>query len=280
MMRILLTLLTLLAIVYAGLCAALFFFQRSLIYFPQPRSLGNNTSRINLSVSGAEMSVSVRLRKGSNALIYFGGNAEDVSRRLPTFSNTFPDHALYLPDYRGYGSSSGKPSEAALFTDAIALFDKIHADYANVLVVGRSLGSGVAVYLASQRPVARLVLVTPYNSIQELAARQVPFFPVRLLLLDKFESWRYAKLVNAPTLIIMAEDDEVIPRESTESLLKYFQHDIALMKVISNTSHNTISDSPEYTAVCGHIRYSKASYKWDRNEAIFLRPAREDSQCY
>lgn len=247
MMRILLILFSLLALIYPGMCAALFLFQRSFIYFPQPRSLDNDTSRIKLPVSGAELSITVRPHKGSNALIYFGGNAEDVSRRLPTFSNTFPDHALYLPHYRGYGGSSGKPSEAALFADAITLFDKVHAEHENVLVVGRSLGSGVAVYLASQRPIVRLVMVTPYNSIQELAAQQFPFFPMRWLLVDKFESWKYAKLVNAPTLIIMAEHDEVIPRKSTESLLKHFQSGIAFMKVVSGTSHNTISDSPEYT---------------------------------
>jgi uncharacterized protein len=246
MMQTLLILFTLLALIYAGLCAALFLFQRSFIYFPQPRSLSNEASRITLFVQEAELNVTVRPHNGSNALIYFGGNAEDVSRRLQSFSNTFPDHALYLLHYRGYGGSSGKPSETALFEDAIALFDKVHADHANVLVIGRSLGSGVAVYLASQRPVARLVLVTPFNSILELAAQQFQYFPVRWLLLDKFESWKYAKLVNAPTLIIMAEQDEVIPRKSTESLLEHFRNGIALMKVVSGTSHNTIFDSPEY----------------------------------
>jgi uncharacterized protein len=246
MMRILLILFVFVTLIYAALCAVLFVFQRSFIYFPQPRLLDNDSNLIKVSVNGAELNVTVRPHKGSNALIYFGGNAEDVSRRLPSFSTTFPDHALYLLHYREYGGSSGKPSETALFEDAIALFDKVHANHANVLVIGRSLGSGVAVYLASQRPVARLVLVTPFNSIQELASQQFPFFPVRWLLLDKFESWKYAKLVNAPTLIIMAEQDEVIPRKSTETLLKHFRNNVASIKILSSTSHNTVSDNPEY----------------------------------
>jgi hypothetical protein len=249
MIRILLICLGVTALVYVGLCAALFAFQRSLIYFPQPRSQGDGTSVITLPVEGATVNVTVRPYSGSKALIYFGGNSEDVSRRLLTFSTAFPDHALYFQHYRGYGGSSGKPSEAALFADAIALFDKVYEEYPNITVVGRSLGSGVAAYLASQRPVARLVLVTPYNSIQELAEQHFPYFPVCWLLVDKFESWKYVELINAPTLIIAAQQDEVIPCASTESLFNRFRAGTAFLKVIAGTSHNTISDSPEYISL-------------------------------
>jgi uncharacterized protein len=249
MMRILLRLFVVVALIYAALCAVLFVFQRSFIYFPQPRSLDNDSNLIKVSVNEAELNVTVRPHNGSNAIIYFGGNAEDVSRRLQSFSTTFPDHALYLLHYRGYGGSSGKPSETALFEDAIALFDKVHADHANVVVIGRSLGSGVAVYLASQRPVKSLILVTPYDSILNLAAQQFPYFPVTWLLMDKFESWKYAKLIKIPTLLIAAENDEVIPKVSTESLLAHFRAGVASMRFISGTSHNTISDSPEYISL-------------------------------
>jgi len=178
----------------------------------------------------------VRQRSGPNALLYFGGNAEDVSYSLPSLSTAFPDHAVYLLHYRGYGGSSGKPSEAALFADALALFDRVSTDHQNIAVVGRSLGSGVAVHLASLRPVARLVLVTPYDSLQELAARQFPYLPVRWLLLDKFESWRYAEHITVPTLVIAAEHDEVIPRMSTEALYKRFRTGVASFKTVIGTS--------------------------------------------
>ena len=188
----------------------------------------------------------MRQRSGPKALLYFGGNAEDVSYSLPSFSAAFPDHAVYLLHYRGYGGSSGNPSEAALFADALALFDKVHIDHQNIMVVGRSLGSGVAVHLASMRPVTRLILVTPYHSLQELAAQQFPYFPVRWLLLDKFESWRYAERIAIPTLVVAAEHDEVISRASTEALHKHFRTGVAAFKVVAGTSHNTISQSPEY----------------------------------
>jgi pimeloyl-ACP methyl ester carboxylesterase len=246
MSRTMVTLVAVVALVYIGLCGVLFLYQRNLIYFPQPRSPGSGATTLTLPADGAQVLVTASQRSGPNALLYFGGNAEDVSYSLPSLSTAFPDYAVYLLHYRGYGGSSGKPSEAALFADALALFDKVRIEHQDIVVVGRSLGSGVAVHLASLRPVARLVLVTPYDSLQELAAQQFPYFPVRWLLLDKFESWRYAQQVAAPTLVVAAEHDEVIPRTSTEALYKRFRTGVASFKVVAGTSHNTISESPEY----------------------------------
>ena len=92
-------------------------------------------------------------------------------------------------------------------------------EHRRVVVIGRSLGSGVAVQVASARPVARLILVTPYDSLEEIAAMNYPVFPVRWMMLDRFDSGRHAAKVTAPTLLIAAERDEVIPRASTDRLL-------------------------------------------------------------
>lgn len=246
MRRRMLNLLAFLACFYLGLCALLFLFQRSLLYFPQPRSAGEGATTITLAVDGAQVLVTARPRAGPDALVYFGGNAEDVSLNLQDLSQAFPEHALYLLHYRGYGGSTGTASEAALFADAIALFDKVRGEHQNIVAVGRSLGSGVAVHLASVRPVSRLVLVTPYNSVQELASRQYPYVPVRWLLKDKFESWKYAGQVSVPTLLVMAEHDEMIPRASTEALHRSFRPGIASLKVVAGAGHNTISESREY----------------------------------
>src|SRR4029077_1453221 len=139
---------------YLGICVLLYVFQRSLIYFPQPRTYGGPATVVMLELLGRSISLSVRPHQGPKALIYFGGNAEDVSRSLPEFSAAFPEHAIYLLHYRGFGESSGKPSEAALHEDAQALFDQVHAEHADITVVGRSLGSGVAIRLANVRPVS------------------------------------------------------------------------------------------------------------------------------
>jgi pimeloyl-ACP methyl ester carboxylesterase len=231
-------------IVYLLACLGLFLLQRSFIYYPQPRSAGGGVARFN--VAGAELEATVRPMAGADAVLYFGGNAEDVSGSLPSLAHAFPAHALYLMHYRGYGGSGGKPSEAALFADAVAVFDQLRRQHPNITVIGRSLGSGVAVHLASVRPVARLVLVTPYDSIAGIAARQFPMFPVRFHQTDKFESWRYAPLVKAPTTIVVAADDMVIPGASSRALLGRFKPGVARYIVIPGTGHNTISGSPAY----------------------------------
>ncbi len=244
-MRILISLVAVIVILYLGACVLLYVFQRGLIYYPQPRSV-TSAPILKLPISEGDVLVSARPHDGPKALIYFGGNAEDVSRNLPSFSQAFPDQALYLLHYRSYGGSSGSPSEESIQRDAMALFDKVHAEHPQTAVAGRSLGSGVAVRLASQRPASRLILITPYNSFQEIAARQFPHMPVKWLLQDKFESWRYAPRIAVPTVLIAAEHDEIIPRSSTERLYAGFAKGVASFQVIPGTSHNTISGSPQY----------------------------------
>ncbi len=249
MLRAMTTLAAVLLVAYLAACAALFLFQRSLIYFPQPRSAAGGTSTLTLPVDEAEVLVTVREQSGPSAVVYFGGNAEDVSQSVAPLAAAFPDRALYLMHYRGYGGSSGAPSETALVADALQLFDRVHAQHTNIVVIGRSLGSGVAVQLASARPAERLVLVTPYESLRGLAASQFPYVPVRWLLRDKFESGTHAAKITAPTLLIVAEHDEVIPRSSTDALHARFAAGVASLRVVHGTGHNTISSSPEYTSL-------------------------------
>jgi pimeloyl-ACP methyl ester carboxylesterase len=253
MSRTLMSLVALIVAVYLVLCAALFFFQRSLIYFPQPNAVSSADSRITLSMPDAQVSVVTRERVGPRALIYFGGNAEDVSRNLPEFAQAFPDYAVYLLNYRGFGGSGGSPSEAAIAEDALALFDQVYASHPQVAVVGRSLGSGVAVRLASQRPVQHLILVTPYNSLEEIAVRQYPWVPVKWLLKDRFESGKYAAHIRVPTLLLAASDDEVIPRASTQRLLENFPQGVALLRVVPESGHNSISDRAQYLQWMGDV---------------------------
>jgi len=204
-----------------------------------------------IKTADATLEITTRLRQRPDAVVYFGGNAEDVSLSLDELETAFPDHDLYLMHYRGYGGSSGRPTEAALFADALALFDLVRRDHARIVVVGRSLGSGVATYLSSRRPVSRLVLVAPFDSVLELAARSFWFVPVRWLLRDKFESVKYAPDITAPTTIIAAEHDVEIPRRHTDALLQSFRPGVATVRVVAGAGHNTIGSSPEYVRFLG-----------------------------
>jgi uncharacterized protein len=239
----------LLALAYAGLCVLLFVKQRSLIYFPPPAPPADPATAMMLETDGIQIHISVHARQADNVVLYLGGNAEDVDASLPEMAAAFPGRALYLMHYRGYGASGGKPSERALVADALKLFDYMRGSHRNITVVGRSLGSGIAIQVAAQRPVERLVLVTPYNSIAEIAAIQFPYVPVNWLLRDKYESWRHAPQVHAPTTLIAAEHDEIIPRASTEALATHFKPGVAALKVVTGAGHNTIGLSGQYLAL-------------------------------
>jgi uncharacterized protein len=234
---------------YATVCVGLFAFQRSLIYYPQPRTNSEGSALMKFRVGAAEVRVSTHPHDGPAALIYFGGNAEDVSQVVPDLVDAFPGSAIYALHYPGYGGSFGTPSQQAIFDDSLALFDRVLADHANITVVGRSLGSGVAVWIASKRPIARLVLVTPFDSLADPAAEQYRFLPVRWLLRDRFESWRYAPMVTAPTRIIVAGDDELVPRSSSDRLRTRFREGLATYLVVPGFGHNTIQDCPGYWAL-------------------------------
>ncbi len=112
--------------------------------------------------------------------------------------------------------------------------------------MGRSIGTGVAVYLANKFKINKLILITPFDSLESLAKHYYPFFPTSLFLRHKFSSIKYIKNLNIPILILAAEYDEIIPEDLTKKLVKSISHSHYRYYIISGTSHNTISDSPDY----------------------------------
>lgn len=159
-------------------------------------------------------------------VIYFGGNAEDVSWMLEAIGDpragATPEVAWLLVDYRGYGGSEGSPSERTLLADAPQWYD--HAirlpgvDPKRVFAFGRSLGSGVAVHLAVTRLLAGVILVTPYDSLVAVAKHYYPYLPVGWMLKHRFDSIAHAPQLRIPLLCVIAEQDEVIPPASAERL--------------------------------------------------------------
>jgi len=247
MSKTVLQLLGLLALVWLSLCLLLFLLQRSLIYFPVPAGSPDAASSFWLETSQALLRISARRQPaGAPAIVYFGGNAEDVAWTLPELSAQFPDHALYLMHYRGYGGSGGRPSEAALVADALVLFDEVQRQHPQVVVIGRSLGSGVAVQLAAQRPVHRLVLVTPFDSLVSVAQRHYPWVPVDWLLRDRFESAALVSALRMPTQLIVAGRDEVIDPSHARRLFEAFVPGVARLDELPQARHNDVSLHPTY----------------------------------
>lgn len=227
----------LLALGYGGVCLLVFLTQRSLIYVPQPAA--DPSGRLELQVEGKRVLVAHRPHPGPRALIYFGGNAEDVSLTRAELAALLPDTALYLLHYRGYGGSEGRPSEAALRADAQTLYAHVAARHSKVTVVGRSLGTGPATHLAATRPVQRLVLLVPFDSLLAVARGAMPWLPVDLLLLDRWEAAAEAPQVRAPTTIVAAAIDRVVPTRHAVALHRAFQPGVAELMLLPELDHNT-----------------------------------------
>ncbi len=245
--RLFLSLGLLAGLIYLGGCALLYQQQRALIYFPRPFVTAEGSGRLTLPGDGqTQVRVTVWPGRGSGALLFFGGNADDPHLSLPLLARTFPEYTLYLLHYRGYGESGGTPSEAALVGDALKLYDQIQGQHARVVVLARSLGTGVAVQLAAARPVQGLVLVTPYRSLVEEARSRYPYVPVDWLLQDRFESWRYAPRVQAPTLILGAAEDQVIAPANAEALARDFAPERVRYRLLPGVGHQSILDDPAY----------------------------------
>lgn len=234
------------ALAYAVLCAALYVGQRHLIYFPRPEVVHARAEAVWFSTGEERLKLWRLPGTGSNAVLYFGGNAEDVASNIPDYRQWFPEHTVYLVNYRGFGGSSGRPSEAGLFADALALYDELAGRHDNIAVIGRSLGSGVAVYLAAEREVNRLVLVTPFDSVASVARRVMPIFPTRWLLRDQFDSVRRAPDISAPVLVLVAEEDGVIPRPHSDTLIAAFGPAQLSEVVIRGADHNSVHILPAY----------------------------------
>ena len=185
---------------------------------------------------------------GAPMVVYFGGNAEETSWMLQELVNA-PGLSWLIVSYRGYGLSEGSPGEAALVSDALQWFDYAmtlpDADPKRTVVFGRSLGSGVAVALAAQRPVARLILATPYDSLAAVAKRYYWYLPVDLLLKHRFDSIALAPALKQPLLCLIAERDEVIPAVHGERLYDAWGGPKKKI-VLREAGHNTTDAHPMF----------------------------------
>lgn len=244
-MRQLLLLLLSAAGFYAGLCLLMFLTQRSQVYFPVGEAAAPGATSTRFAVDGATLKVWTAGPARGPALLYFGGNAEDVGASIGEYAARLPGRSLYFVNYRGYGGSTGRPGEKELVGDAIALYDRLRERHAQIAVVGRSLGSGVAAQLAASRDVARLVLVTPFDSLVNTARAHFRWLPVGLLMRDRYESASRAPAIAADVLVVVAESDEVVPRARSDALIEAFPRRPRVV-VLEGAGHNGIGLDRRY----------------------------------
>lgn len=218
--------------------------QDQLIFFPQRAAPGAQSVYLEAADGTRLHARRIEPAPGAPLVIYFGGNAEEVSWMLDEAPRRAPGVGWLLVDYRGYGASGGSPSEKALVADALQWFD--HAKTAgNVYVFGRSLGSGVAVQLAAARPVAGVILVAPFDSLVEVGKRHYPFLPVGWLLRHPFDSMARAPQIAAPLLALVAARDVIIPPAHARRLFDAWKGPKRWVE-LEGAGHNSTDGSPAF----------------------------------
>lgn len=262
LLRALLSLLEFAAVTAAAGLGALYLLQDRLLFFPQPLASGravaiarrHPTARhLELTAADGTHQRAWLLPAGAAGqkhplVIYFGGNAEETSYMLDEVAPAATCSWL-LVSYRGYGGSHGKPGEAALYADALAWYDLAAArpdvDATRIVAFGRSLGSGVATWLATRRPLAGVVLVTPYDSMVAVGRRHYPYLPVGLLLRNRFDSLARAPHLHVPALFLPAAHDHIVPPAHARRLYEAWAGP-RIWRLLPRVGHNDIQASPDY----------------------------------
>lgn len=244
-----------LAGVFLLLCVFMYLKQDSLIFYPHKNdaSLVQTWQQRRVEIGSGDSAIEGWWRDNpesgsTKVVLYFGGNGEDV---LQAVANSQELHAarMLVTNYRGYGLRKGRPSQAGLFEDALAAYDYVARQPSirpeDIIVMGRSLGSGVATYVAANRPVRAAILVTPYDSVLAVAKASYPYLPIGLLLKHPFPSDSFAPKIKVPALIIAAEQDVVIPPAHAQRLAEVWGGE-KTVQVLVNGSHNGITEHPDY----------------------------------
>ena len=235
----------LLFIVYLGTGTFLYLQQRDFLYHPT-QNISSHYNNLVLKNENEKINIIVLNEGHENAILYFGGNGESMTGSSDYIAGQFPGFTVYLMDYRGYGASTGKATEKGLYSDALKLYDTVKDKHDRISIGGRSLGTAVATYVAAHREVSKLALITPFDSIVNVAQGRYPIYPVALLLHDKYDSAERAKYILAKTFIVIAQNDKVISKERTQGLIDAFNSKLLQITTIPDRGHNDISSDDRY----------------------------------
>lgn len=189
-------------------------------------------------------------------VLYFHGNAGDLSRwgEVTSYFTQF-NYDVLVMDYRTYGKSTGKLSEKALFADAQLFYDHIKEDFpeSEIILYGRSLGTSIASYIASENTPKMLLLEAPFYNMEDVAKSRFPILPVKKLLKYKFSTNLCIKKVGCPIVIFHGTNDDVVPISSGEKLSELILPEQLEFIKIPNGNHNNLKDFRSYSETIERI---------------------------
>ena len=240
-------------------CGFFYFTQESMIFYPSvlpsnfEYSFPARFDELTLPVDGAKVNVLHFKRESPKGVIlYFHGNAGDLSGWGDVAVDfTRRGYDILIPDYRGYGKSTGKiKNEEMLHNDAAAVYDYLKGEYPEdqIILYGRSLGTGIAVHLAQTNRPRMIILESAFFSMKDVAAYHYPFLPGRILDLGLKYSMRSDKWISSvtcPVYLFHGTADDIVPYGSSEQLLKLIRTESRLIK-IPGGGHNDLSDFTVY----------------------------------
>ena len=248
-----------LAALYTAAVAAMFLAQTWLLF---PTALAGaarvqlpaSARRLEATTPDGEILVGVRIPAATGArdgrapkLLGFGGNAWNADAMALYLHGLFPDREVAAFHYRGYAPSTGRPSSSALLADSVLVFDRLqqaHASGCGVVAVGFSIGSGVAAHLARHRPVAGLVLVTPFDSLEALAGDLYWWAPVGLR--HRMPTMDFVRGSPVPTALVMAERDTIVPARRSMALRAAVEN--LVFEAAVEAGHNDLYGRPAFAA--------------------------------
>jgi fermentation-respiration switch protein FrsA (DUF1100 family) len=247
---------------YAGLCLYMFLFQSRYVYYPSatvhanPGDIGLEYQDLRLKVKGGEIqawAVPPSSARSTKWVLYCHGNAGNIGHRLDMIQ-LFRElgFGVLIFDYRGYGESTGKPTESNTYADAMAAWIWLTQERGvptdNVVVFGRSLGGAVAAWLAVETSPGALVLDSAFTSIPDMGKRLYPYLPVRLFARIRYPTEKYVAQVACPVLVLHSPTDEIVPFEFGQRLFEAAPEPKTFVEI--NGGHNDArgSEGWDYTS--------------------------------
>ena len=246
-------------VIYAAIAGVIWLAQESLVFYP-PAPVAKPAAPRGWRIED----VAITMRDGTRLsgllalpdaparpplVIYFGGNAEEVTAYAGDTPKTYGARAALFVNYRGYGRSEGRPSETALVSDGAEIFDwatrRADVDGSRIAIHGRSIGTGVAVQVAAARPARCIVLTSPFSSAVDVAREFYPWLPVSMLMRHRFDSAARAPGIHIPALIFSGSADTLIAPRHTDRLAAAWGGPVERVK-IEGFGHNDIDVHPGY----------------------------------